>query len=65
MVTNRALFHSLEGHIIVIVQLSGIYGSVNKPHPRAVTLGLGWFTAIIPGQLYYSYYILIIYYLIL
>ena len=49
------LFHSLEGYI---VQLSGIYGNVNKPRPRAVTLALGWFTAINPWQLYYNYYTL-------
>jgi len=42
------LFHSLKGYIILIVQLSGIYGNVNKPRPGAVALGLGWFTAINP-----------------
>ena len=40
--TNQscALLHSLKGYITVIVQLSGIYGNVNKPRPRAVTIGL-------------------------
>ena len=26
-------------HLILIVQLSGIYGYVNKPHPQAIDLG--------------------------
>ena len=44
----RYVLHSLEGYITLIVQLSGIYGDVNKPCPRAVALRLGWFTAINP-----------------
>jgi len=43
-----ALFHSLEGYITVILQLSGVYGNVKKPCPQAVALRLGWFTAINP-----------------
>jgi len=43
-----ALLHSLERYIILIVELSGIYGNKNKPCPQAVALGLGWFTAINP-----------------
>jgi len=43
-----ALLHSLKGYIILIAQLSEIYGNVNKPRPQAVALGLGWFTAINP-----------------
>jgi len=35
-----ALLHSLERYIILIVQLSGIYGNENKPCPRAVALRL-------------------------
>ena len=53
-----AMLYSLGGYITVIAQLSGIYGNVNKPRPRAVALGLGWFTAINSGQLYYNYYLL-------
>ena len=52
-----ALLHSLEGYTILIAQLSGIYGNVNKPRSRAVALGLGWFTAINPWQPCYNYYI--------
>ena len=36
-----ALLHSLDKYVILIVQLSGIYGNVNKPCPRAVALRLG------------------------
>ena len=54
---SGALLHSLEGYIILIAQLSGIYGNVNKPRPRAGALGRGWFTAINPCRLCYNYYI--------
>ena len=36
------------GYITLIVQLSGIYGYVNKPPPRAIALRFGSFTAINP-----------------
>jgi len=48
------MLYSLGGYIIVIAQLSGIYGNINKPRPRAVTLGLRWFTATNPRQLLHT-----------
>ena len=33
--------------------MSEIYDNVNKPCPQVVTLGVGWFTAINSGKLYY------------